>query len=99
LPAYFSSDPLTNYVKKPILSREGANIDIMVGKDLVCRTEGEYGEEGYIYQEFFGLPSFGGNFPLIGSWVIGQQPAGIGIREAGSLITDNGSRFVPHLIR
>jgi glutathionylspermidine synthase len=98
LPAYFSSDPLTNYVKKPILSREGANIDIMVGKNLVSQTGGEYGEEGYIYQEFFGLPSFGGHYPLIGSWVIGQEPAGIGIREAGTLITDNLSRFLPHLI-
>ena len=98
LPAYFSSDPLTNYVKKPILSREGANIDIMVGKNLLSRTDGDYGEEGYIYQEFFQLPVFGDNYPLIGSWVIGQQPAGIGIREAGTLITDNLSRFLPHLI-
>jgi glutathionylspermidine synthase len=70
----------------------------MVGKNLVGRTGGEYGEEGFIYQEFFPLPSFDGNYPLIGSWVIGQQPAGIGIREAGSLITDNWSRFLPHLI-
>jgi glutathionylspermidine synthase len=46
----------------------------------------------------FGLPCFEGNYPLIGSWVIGQQPAGIGIREAGTLVTDNLSRFVPHLI-
>ncbi|HEV9036937.1 MAG TPA: glutathionylspermidine synthase family protein [Puia sp.] len=98
LPAYFSSEPLTNYVKKPILSREGANIAIMVGKDLVGRTDGDYGEEGYICQEFFPLPAFGDNYPLIGSWVIGQQPAGIGIREAGTLITDNLSRFLPHLI-
>jgi len=34
---------------------------------------------------------------LIG-WVIGQQPAGIGIREVGTLIRDNLSRFAPHLI-
>jgi glutathionylspermidine synthase len=98
LPAYFSSEPLTNYVRKPILSREGANIDIMAGQQLVSRTDGDYGEEGYIYQEFFQLPAFGNNYPLIGSWVIGQQPAGIGIREAVTLITDNLSRFLPHLI-
>ena len=98
LPAYCSSDPLTNYVKKPILSREGANIDIMVGKNLIGRTDGDYGEEGYVYQEFFQLPAFENNYPLIGSWIIGQQPAGIGIRESSSLITDNASRFVPHLI-
>jgi glutathionylspermidine synthase len=98
LPAYFNSDLLTDYVRKPILSREGANIDVVVGDKLICQTGGEYGEEGYIYQELFPLPSFDGNYPLIGSWVIGQQPAGIGIREAGSLVTDNLSRFVPHLI-
>lgn len=98
LPAYFTSDPLTDYVKKPILSREGANIDIMVGGELTHSTDGEYGEDGYIYQQLFSLPDFEGNYPLIGSWIIGQQPAGIGIREASTLVTDNLSRFVPHLI-
>jgi glutathionylspermidine synthase len=98
LPAYFGSEKLRNYVKKPILSREGANIDIVAGTDLVYHTEGEYGEEGYIYQELFALPDFEGNYPLIGSWVIGQQAAGMGIREANTLVTDNLSRFVPHLI-
>jgi glutathionylspermidine synthase len=93
LPAYFSSDPLVNYVRKPLLSREGANIEIRVGGELACHTDGEYGEE-----ELFPLPAFGDNYPLIGSWVIGQEAAGIGIREANNLITDNLSRFVPHLI-
>ena len=98
LPAYFSGDGLVNYVKKPLLSREGANIEIRMGAELACQTDGEYGEEGFIYQELFPLPAFGDNYPLIGSWVIGQEPAGIGIREANGLITDNLSRFVPHLI-
>jgi glutathionylspermidine synthase len=35
---------------------------------------------------------------VLGSWIIGQEPAGIGIREAGNLVTDNLSRFIPHLI-
>ena len=98
LPAWFSSEQLTSYVKKPILSREGANIDIVVDRDIICHTGGEYGEEGYIYQELFSLPDFSNNYPLIGSWVIGEQPAGIGIRESNTLITDNVSRFIPHLI-
>ncbi len=42
------------------------------------------------------LPSFDGNYPVIGSWVIGGVAAGIGIRETSHLITDNFSRFVPH---
>ena len=98
LPAYFESGRLTNYVKKPILSREGANIELVQGNTVLQQTEGEYGREGYIYQELCPLPSFGGNHPVLGSWVIGQEPAGMGIREAGTLVTDNLSRFVPHLI-
>jgi glutathionylspermidine synthase len=99
LPAYFSEKDLVDYAKKPLLSREGANIEIRMGEELAFQTGGEYGEEGYIYQGLFPLPEFGGKYPLIGSWIIGQEPAGIGIREADGLITDNLSRFVPHLIR
>jgi glutathionylspermidine synthase len=98
LPAYFEPDRLTDYVKKPILSREGANIELIRGNTILQQTEGDYGEEGHIYQQLFTLPSFDGNYPVLGSWIIGQEPAGIGIREAGNLVTDNLSRFVPHLI-
>jgi glutathionylspermidine synthase len=98
LPAYFTSDQLKDFVKKPILSREGANIDIVVDRKVTFSTDGEYGEEGFIFQQLFELPEFDGNYPLIGSWVIGGEPAGIGIREASTLITDNLSRFVPHMI-
>jgi len=33
---------------------------------------------------------------VIGSWIVGEHPAGIGIREDDSPITRNSSRFVPH---
>lgn len=98
LPAYFESNKLLNYVKKPILSREGANIDIVMNNTTIQHTTGVYGNEGYIYQQLFELPSFENNYPVIGSWIIGQQPAGMGIRESNGLITDNLSRFIPHLI-
>jgi glutathionylspermidine synthase len=98
LPAYFEHAKLPSYVKKPMLSREGANIDIVSGNEIKYSTDGEYGESGFIYQELFELPCFEGNYPVIGSWVIGQQPAGIGIRESNTLVTDNLSRFIPHLI-
>lgn len=99
LKAYFDKSDLINYAKKPILSREGANIELVKAGASIAKTTGEYGEEGFIYQDLFELPNFNGNYPLIGSWVIGQQPAGIGIRESTRLITDNQSRFIPHLIR
>ncbi|WP_312901575.1 glutathionylspermidine synthase family protein [Chryseobacterium taichungense] len=98
LPAYFEQKDLKDFVKKPIYSREGANISIYKNGVPVEQNSGVYGKEGFIYQQSFDLPEFDGNYPVIGSWVIGQEPAGIGIRESVHLITNNQSRFVPHLI-
>jgi glutathionylspermidine synthase len=98
LPSYFTRSNLKDYVKKPFLSREGANITIVESEKLIANSEGDYGAEGFIFQELCKLPDFEGNFPVVGSWVVGQQPAGMGIRESNGLITDNLSRFIPHLI-
>jgi glutathionylspermidine synthase len=99
LECYFDNPrQMNSYVIKPILSREGANVTLVENGKTITETSGEYGEEGYVYQELRKLPCFDSNYPVIGSWVIGGQPAGIGIRETTSLVTDNFSRFVPHLI-
>ncbi len=98
LPSYFTRGNLINYVKKPLLSREGVNITIVEGEKIIAHSEGDYGDEGFIFQDLCKLPNFDGNFPVIGSWIIGQQSAGIGIRESDGLITNNLSRFIPHLI-
>ena len=99
LPAYFTDNGMKDYVKKPLLSREGANVQLIKHYGVLQQTEGEYGKEGYIYQQLFSLPNFDDKYPVIGSWIIGQHAAGIGIREGSSLITDNTSTFVPHLIQ
>lgn len=85
-----------DYVKKPIFSREGANVTIVVNDQVLEANGGEYGEEGHVYQEYFALPNMDGNKPVIGSWLIGGVPAGMGIRESLGLITNNTSRFCPH---
>jgi len=85
----------TDYVKKPLYSREGANVTIASGGRTV-EAPGSYGEEGFIWQAYHQLPVFEGNYTVIGSWVVGDQPAGIGIREDATPITKNSSRFVPH---
>jgi glutathionylspermidine synthase len=85
----------TDFVKKPIYSREGANVSITAGGRTV-EEPGAYGAEGYIWQAYHELPRFAGNYTVIGSWIIGEEPAGIGIREDDSPITRNTSRFVPH---
>jgi glutathionylspermidine synthase len=85
----------TDFVKKPLYSREGANVSITAGGTTV-EAPGEYGEEGYIWQAYHALPTFGGNYTVIGSWIVGEEPAGIGIREDDTPITRDTSRFVPH---
>ncbi|HJQ57586.1 MAG TPA: glutathionylspermidine synthase family protein [Vineibacter sp.] len=83
------------YVRKPLYSREGANVSL-IGPGLGQKTEGAYGQEGYIYQAYSKLPVNDGQHAVVGSWVIAGQPAGIGIREDPTPITHNFSRFVPH---
>jgi glutathionylspermidine synthase len=97
LPAHLR-DPtgLTTYVKKPLLSREGANVSV-VTPATTTTTPGDYGEEGFVYQAMAPIPCLDGNYPVLGSWVVDGEPAGIGIRESTDLITTNTSRFVPHL--
>lgn len=90
LAAYFSEDAhpeMEKYVIKPIFSREGANVSIVENGKVVEAVEGPYGEEGTIVQAFYPLPKFGDSYTLIGSWLINDQPAGIGIREDRALIT------------
>jgi len=96
------SDRRFRYVKKPIFGREGANVTIFdASGGLITSAEGPYSEgplSRHIFQEFYDLPRLQGNFPVLGSWVIGGEPAGLGIREDDGLITGNLSRFVPHAI-
>ena len=96
LPCGFGKPITKNYVKKPVFSREGANITIVNNGRIADETKGEYGEEGFLFQEYFEVPKFDGKTPIIGSWLIGGEAAGMGIRESDTLITGNMSRFIPH---
>lgn len=96
LPAYFSAAKFgAEYVRKPLLSREGANVSL-VRRIGAMREPGGYGAEGYVYQGIAPLPGFSGNYPVIGAWIVGDEPAGMGIREDTTPITRNTSRFIPH---
>jgi glutathionylspermidine synthase len=87
---------LASFARKPLLSREGQNVTLVQDGVTVAEMGGVYGAEGCVYQQLCALPSFDGAHPVIGSWVVGGEPAGIGIRESRSLITTDQSRFVPH---
>lgn len=102
LESYFAEDSkannLSTYVKKPLFSREGANISIVDRGSVISEIDGPYGEEGYIVQAYYPLPKFEDNTTLVGSWVVGDQSAGICIREDKEIITQDLSRFYPHAI-
>ncbi len=107
LPSYFEDElhlvpEGMQLVKKPIFSREGANVTFTDSKGNEISdeldSEGPYGEEGFIYQQRCDLPKFNDNFTLIGSWLIDDQAAGISIREDNHLVTQDMSRYLPHII-
>lgn len=84
--------------EKPVFGREGSNVTIAApGVELA--TEGPYDWSGFVYQRYADLGEHAGMRPVIGSWVIGGEPAGIGIRESTGSVTSNTARFVPHVIR
>ena len=66
---------------------------------------GQYGMEGFVYQELSELPTFvsgdGVCHPVLGVWMVDGEPSGMGIREGvgvEGLITKNDAHFVPHTI-
>jgi glutathionylspermidine synthase len=103
LPAYFDDDPNaaslgTSFVRKPLYSREGANVALVSDGRTIVEQEGPYGAEGFIRQALAQLPRFSNQYPVIGSWLVDHTPCGLSIREDENPITGNTSRFLPHAI-
>lgn len=103
LPAHFDDDPAAaelgrSYVRKPLYSREGANVTIVSGGETLEEQPGPYGAEGHIRQALAPLPNFSDQYPVLGSWIVGGLPCGLSIREDEDPITGNLSRFIPHAI-
>ncbi len=99
LKAQWSPSNMMDYVVKPIFSRGGQNVTIVRNGETVSKTEGTYGNYPMVYQEFVNLPSFDGRKVVIGSWVVGQKPSGMIVREGGpdGIIVDR-DYCVPHFI-
>jgi glutathionylspermidine synthase len=103
LPAFFEDDPNAaqlgaSFVRKPLYSREGANVALIRDGVTVVEQQGPYGAEGFIRQASAPLPNFSSQYPVLGSWLIDHTPCGLSIREDENPITGNTSRFLPHAI-
>ncbi|HWZ11587.1 MAG TPA: glutathionylspermidine synthase family protein [Acidobacteriaceae bacterium] len=97
LPAYRDSPrELSEYVRKPLFSREGQNIAV-VTKERSWETPGRYGDVPVMYQQYARPAMFDERCPVLGLWMIDQECGGMGIRESATPVTDNLSSFVPHL--
>ncbi len=104
LPAAFADDAAAvaaigaRHVRKPLFSREGADIAITDGPESVSGPEGGYGEEGWIVQALSPLPVFDGQHAVVGSWIVGDEAVALSIREDDGPITRDLARYVPHAI-
>ena len=104
LPAFFEGDPRCaslspRHVRKPLYSREGANITLIERGTVLDSDDGPYGAEGFILQDAApNLFRSAGQYAERGSWLVASQACGLCIREDASPITKNTSRFVPHYI-
>jgi glutathionylspermidine synthase len=88
----------SGWVRKPLFSREGANVELIDNHGQRWFEDGPYHDAPLIRQALAPLPKFGDSYTLIGSWVVRDSAAGICIREDNSLITKDSSRFLPHII-
>jgi glutathionylspermidine synthase len=103
LPAFFDDDPEAaslgdSFVRKPLFSREGANVTLVSHGTALVQEDGPYGAEGFVRQAYAPLPKFANAYPVLGSWLVDHVPCGLSIREDENPITGNGSRFLPHAI-
>ena len=98
LPAFFEPNPALgpSYIVKPILAREGANIALMRDGVVVEKTPGTYGSPARVYQQAMDMPTFDGNTVVVCSWMVGEEPAGMILREAQARIVTDNSRVIPH---
>lgn len=102
LEARFVEDPTrpveAGWVRKPFFSREGSNVHVCLPEGTRLSSDGPDTQGPWVEQRYHPLPEFEGRHPLLGSWVVADRACGLGIREDDSRITQDTSRFVPHVI-
>ncbi len=103
LPAFFEADPEKarlgrSFARKPLYAREGGNVLLVRDGQVLSRAGGPYGAEGFVRQGVAELPDFDGWRPVIGSWIVGDAPAGLCVREEREAVTTDAALFVPHFI-
>ncbi|HEX3968651.1 MAG TPA: glutathionylspermidine synthase family protein [Edaphobacter sp.] len=89
---------MKDYVRKPLMSREGANITLVRDNQTVVSTPGPYNGK-QIYQALAPPAIFDNHHTVLGLWMIDQDCCGMGVRESTGPVTGNLSSFVPHFFK
>lgn len=90
-------------IGKPALGLEGIGmrIDGVPGAASTAPAEG-LPASPLVWQQWAPLPEHaapdGPAYPVMGVWMAGDAPCGLGIREGAGLVTTLEDRFVPHVI-
>ena len=95
-----SDKPLANKkcVRKPVFGREGANVAIIEANgETSLETQGAYGNEKMIYQEFVEFNEHKDECYQAGVF-FAYEGCGLGFRKGG-LVLDNFAKFVGHIIK
>jgi glutathionylspermidine synthase len=106
---------MRNYVRKPLFGREGNGVTVFRNWAQETGTEepgprakalAETATEDakvsggkFVWQQMASMAQANGRTAVLGSWLVDGEPAGMGIRESDGVVTNNFSRFVPHLFK
>jgi len=96
-----SFEPLKNtkQVEKPCFGREGANVAIINSDNsLNIKTDGEYENFKYIYQEYVEFPQDNEGSHYQAGVFYAYEACGLGFRKGGKIL-DNSSKFVGHIVK
>jgi glutathionylspermidine synthase len=106
LPAYLDGPRnLQNYVRKPLCGREGGGVTVFRNwaESEAARAQNPLDAKAaggkFVYQAMASMAQADGKTAVFGSWLVDGEPAGMGIRESDGAVTNNFSRFVPHLFQ
>lgn len=90
-------------IGKPALGLEGHGMRVEgVAEDVSTEVAEGLPPSPTIWQAWAPLPGHatpqGDAFPVMGVWMAGDEPCGLGIREGEELVTTLEDRFVPHVV-
>lgn len=101
LPSFLEPGPLSGerFVKKPFFSRSGQNMSLYSAEGaLEDYTDGYLNPAQFLYQRYAPIDPRGGRFLTYGSWVVGEEPAGLGVRESSRWAANERTcLFLPHV--